>query len=277
VPFGRSGDFKIVASFDIGKLGPSQSAPVVVSYVAIWHWSLLLGCLILAPLFLMRSNRCGRAWTALIPVLVALPPCWMVEQSGGDGLGSLLLAPMVALAALALAGEPLARLRPVGRVLLAAAAFIVAMLLSMALSVGTGSGNWMNQRLPLSIVAGVCLVGGLALARACLRRRLGFGRLAFWWGVWSGVLTAMALLLVEAGLLFLVGRAVALESVFFMMLGPMLIAGLFMNVYVQPFVILASASQAYRRRLTALLGLAPAAEAAPAEAPAAAKGGEAAQ
>jgi hypothetical protein len=235
--------------------------------------------LVLAPLFLMRSNRHGRAWTALIPVLVALPPCWMLEQNVEDGLGSLMLAPMVALAALALAGEPLARLRPVGRVLLAAAAFVVAMLLSMVLSVGTKTGVWLTLLFPLSVIVGVCLVGGLTLARICLRQRLEFGRLAFWWGAWSGVLAAMALLLLEARPAFLSGRAMTLTSVLAMMLGPILIVGLFMNVYVQPFAILAFVSQTYRRRLTALLGLAPMAETLPPEAPAERmmEGGEAAQ
>jgi hypothetical protein len=42
------------------------------------------------------------------------------------------------------------------------------------------------------------------------------------------------------------------------MLGSMLMLGLFMNVYAQPFAILAFVSQTYRRRLASLLGLAPA-------------------
>jgi len=255
-----------------------------MSYVGAWHWHCLLGCLVLAPLFLVRANRRGRAWTALIPVLVALPPCLALEQSdNGTMIASWALAPMVALAALALAGEPLARVRPVGRVLLAATAFVVAMLLSMVLSVGMVAGNWTNIRLPLSLIAGFGLIGGLALARACLRRRFGFGRLAFWWGVWSGVLTAMVLLLVIVGTVFMSGGAVSLERALFAILAEMLIVGLFINVYAQPFAILAFASQTYRRRLTALLGLAPTVETPPAEEPpteapmAVAEGGEAAQ
>ena len=79
------GPLSIVASSDLGDLGPHESAPVVVEWQWYEHLPYFFGwLLILALLVVVRENRNGQAWTILIPSLLlafVLWP-WIVQLLG---------------------------------------------------------------------------------------------------------------------------------------------------------------------------------------------------
>ncbi len=114
------GPLSVVASSDLGDLGPHESEPVVVE----WHWYEHLPyffgwLLILALLVVVRENRNGQAWTILIPSLLlyfVLWP-WIVRLLGLDAsteeiLGDPIQLLIVGWTAVWLLSPWLARYRP---------------------------------------------------------------------------------------------------------------------------------------------------------------------
>ena len=107
---------QIVASKDIGKLGPSVSSPVTIS----WHWAYHLPgyliWLVVAVLLQRRENRTPQAWLILLPmvaVVVALRMLTRLLSLQGDSTdttGGFVLTVAVAWTCVWLASPSLSRL-----------------------------------------------------------------------------------------------------------------------------------------------------------------------
>ena len=112
---------QIVASQDIGKLGPSVSSPVTIS----WHWAYHLPgyliWLVVVVLLQRRENRTPQAWLILLPmaaVVVALRMLARLLSLQGDSTdttGGFVLTVAVAWTCVWLVSPSLSRLRAVQR------------------------------------------------------------------------------------------------------------------------------------------------------------------
>ncbi len=65
-------ELRLVASANLGSLGPKEGPPLVVPWKLAWSAIPLLPWAILPLLLLLRSNRNWRAWAIVIPYAVAL-------------------------------------------------------------------------------------------------------------------------------------------------------------------------------------------------------------
>lgn len=255
------GPLSIVASSDLGDLGPQESQPVVVEWQWYEHLPYFFGwLLILALLVVVRENRNGQAWTILIPSLLlyfVLWP-WIVRLLGLSSrteeiLGDPIQLLIVGWTAVWLLSPWLARYRPsvifllaLGLVLLIGAVFYFAVYQSLDLQP-------MLFFYPLAIFT--LLLGISLTARSChgvYRPKAFMAWLVLWLPIGAAISLGGMVVVV-----MIMNSSVAALSLFFLItltIGSSILAGLLYLLNL-PYMILAFRCPIYRERFQKILRL----------------------
>jgi hypothetical protein len=260
------GELRIVASQDIGQLGPKDGSPVLFHWRWYYHfptaplWALIV-LLLIAP----KANRHRQAWLILIPLALVLlvwhMPTVLLGMSDGSAeiLGCLIVSFAMAWAAVWLLGHRLGSRRRTTTFFL---------ILAVMLAVGVLSifclGDMDDPSMPLVAYATylgfavVCFLVAMMLSSRFCRKRFSPRRFGLWLLVWLGALCVGLALLV-----YLVANTMARQPVGGFLEGliviPMMAAILAGIVYLVnlPFLILSLKNPFYRRRLEAMFRVGP--------------------
>jgi hypothetical protein len=268
VPFTNTNQVTVVATADLGGLGPKEGVPVV----CVWHppppppplieriadatLELVLSAALLLPLFLYRPNRCAQAWAIWLPVAVSMVGiagtlCLLMD---GDKdtihvfcalvlgtAGTWLLAPLL-----------MSRRRWVGFFKTFPVLAGLSVLTFVPRLLGERGGGFVDARAIFAaglVVAAFVVALALALSGWCLRGRFSRFRLllwlAFWlWAVWTA--QALPVVVASSGQVDwweMLGGLVKAAGVTLALLLPLLLWSFF-----RPF---------YGERLVGLLGVRP--------------------
>jgi hypothetical protein len=247
---------RIVASQDVGQLGPRDGAPVVVAWR--WHyvipdWPLwaLLALLLVAP----RANRRRQAWLILVPLGLVLivwrMPATLLSMSDGvtESLGFLVVTGVMGWSMVWLLVPWLALRNRFLAFLSLSAVMLAVGLLSFYCNFADADG------LPLFVVYCLCvLIALLAMMITSLfcRKRCSLGRFLGWLIVWN-VAATMGLMLVYGALMALAAILMAdwrilVHVAMIMVFTALLVAGVLYALNL-PFLILAFKSPFYGDRL----------------------------
>jgi hypothetical protein len=185
-----SGPLSVVASSDLGELGPSLGEPTLVEWHWYYHLPRLAGWgLILLLLVLVKENRSLQAWTILIPFLLLSEILWpwrerllSLPSTSAEHYGLAYQWVVVAWSAVWLLSPWLARRHLV-------VAFFCA--LGLATTVGIVAQSGVSGRLDLSSAPLMAyaawifaLLLGFALSRLCCRKTYRLWRFMAWLFPW---------------------------------------------------------------------------------------------
>jgi hypothetical protein len=259
VPFKLSGPLQLIATQNLGPLGPTDGQPVVFDWThtqASWRW--LLPWLLLAALLARPVNRCRSAWAILIPlcfIQAVLYACDLTDLSGfANGMGAVLLRSLSALsfglAALWLNGDLLARYSRAHGLFHAIILLIFAGIFLLPTSAALASSDVRSFGAMYSI-AGTGLLVVLGLAGRCCRRKLGYWRFGLILSLLIFGLTLISFCSIMAWLVLHNSVPVPYLAILLSISSAALCVTLAIQAIVQPFMILAFANRFYRARLTA--------------------------
>ncbi len=232
--------------------------PTIVIWRSLYHFPsiglwVLLGLLLVLP----RANRTPRAWFVLLPVAVLLilnnaaVALFSLPDSSAQEMGFDVTLAAVAMAALFLLGDPLARLRPAVAVLAAAA---------VALAVGAVEyvgyfGLAPSESVGLGPVIAYCVAVAVWLSALVLARRAAgpschFGVFSAWMALWLWIGATLALLACAAYIVA-IAESDVLEQLPLIALTMLLAAVAFALLLLGltlPYLILAAKNTFYRAR-----------------------------
>jgi hypothetical protein len=190
----------IIASQDIGSLGPKQSAAVVVP----WRWyyhcpSLALWLLLVGLLLVVKDNRRAPAWLILVPVL-AVTVIWSLlarlvslPAESAESAGGFLVTLAASWAAVWLIAPWFAS-RKVAMALALALATMLAGGAAYFLSVyGLPSNADFSFGAGIHVVVTLALVLGTVLSGNCCRKSYRLGRFMAWLALWVVVVTTVSI------------------------------------------------------------------------------------
>lgn len=189
----------VVASSDLGDLGPSESEPAAVEWQ--WHYHLpsFAGWALIAVLLIfVRENRNRSAWLILIPFLALGEVIWpwtvrllsLPSRTGSD-YGLALHWLLVAWTAIWLMSPWLARRRPAAAFVLAAA--IVAIvgfagqlgsLLGLDIPFGFVQRMFLGESIMMYLISAFALLVAFVLSGRSCRRRYSPERFLAWLAPW---------------------------------------------------------------------------------------------
>jgi hypothetical protein len=186
VPLTTFGDFRIVASQDIGTLGPEQSTSVT------YHWSLarnlawILARGMLILLLMLKPNRTWRAWMALLPAFLtagfmSLLARFLYGMPVFLGDLSFLSSVPMGLGALWLLSYKVEALRGRRAFLTAAGILTVMCVVSGALYAGLNS---FSPYMVVCVLGALAVLPAMAAARFFCRKRYSAPRFMSWLLLW---------------------------------------------------------------------------------------------
>lgn len=277
VPFtAGAGPLSIVASQDLGDLGPDASAPAIIH----WRWyhhfpSLGLGVLLVALLFLPKFNRCAQAWLILLPVLAVSLAWSMVARllflsvEVAESFGGVLVALAASWAAVWLLAPWIARRRIVTGLVLAMVVMLAGGGVYFFSVYDLGSADEMMFPGVTHLVGALALLSATGLSAFNCRRKYQPRRYMAWLLLWT--MAAATVLVVLNVLLWLLGPMIfatifdgsgawEMLAMLVMALVFTCIAGGLLGVAIYlvnlPFLLLATRNPFYRDRFHDVLRLA---------------------
>jgi len=251
-----SGPLTIVASHDIGNLGPREGTPVVTHWSVILHVMPFLPWLVLAPFLFLHPNRNRQAWAVLIPVAVILGGLFLLggvlSTLAPDGIGVLFPVPFGLVLGLAIIWLFSYRMQNRNR---AGTLFFAAMLLAGAgvlTALAAGTGAFMFVHLIIHGAATVIFMLAFTGAASWCRRRFTtsrfIGALALCLILATAVVSLPFILLAIFSVLLSLGEpAVILSAIGGMLVGS-LVVGIVLLAMLVPFLVLSTVNQLYRQR-----------------------------
>lgn len=265
------GPLSIVASQDIGDLGPRDSAPAPIE----WRWyyhvpSLGLWGVLVALLVLVKPNRRVQAWLILLPVLAVVLAGSMLARllslppSAAESFGGFLVALAAAWAAVWLLAPWLAARRVAAGIPLALAVMLVVGAVFFVSVCDFGSIGELSFWIVVHLAGALALV--VATVLAARRCRSGYRPRPFmaWLLLWMLVVPIVGIpvaalltgLFTGGGLMEFV--AMLIMAVFSSLIGGVML-GMVLYLLNLPFLFLALRNSFYRERFQSALRLKPAA------------------
>ena len=261
VPFHAFGELTIVASGEIGDLGPAEGEAIAYHWRPLYNLAgVLPWLLVVAAFVLLKENRRGQALWILFPVLVIKGILWgIVTLLSVAGMPSQGLPLFHALADCLLIGfamnwllaERIGHRNRFAPWLLAVIVFAAVWGVSL---VGIGTGI---EAAGVSIMIGVTVaILMLAFALAGFHCRKTFGPIQFclWTALWVLVFTVGLFLVVALIQIMSMG----LQYAAMMLLGILMVGGIYGGVLVVallPFEIILLANTFWRKRFEAVFGI----------------------
>jgi len=262
VPLTTFGELKIVASADIGELGPKDSDAAVCE----WKWyygasALALWAVLVLAIVLVKANRNPQALFVLVPLAVEIAVWSVVKKiipfpylsTGTQAVYSL----MVGVTVLWLLSHWLGNRNRFVAFLLALVIMAVAGAAGV-ISYNEYSGETLSSTIGCAILALMMLFAFVLTGWWCRKRYSGL-RFTLWLGVWNVVVFLGTSIVVFVGTGILRGIPEWWSELWFVMTSIVLIEALICGgcVYaiVLPFMILAMRSSFYRQRFYACLHL----------------------
>jgi len=262
VPLTMFGELKVVASADIGGLGPKESDAAVCE----WKWyygasALALWAVLVLAIVLVKANRNPQALFVLVPLAVEIAVWSVVKKiipfpylsTGTQAVYSL----MVGVTILWLLSHWLGNRNRFVAFLLALVIMAVAGAAG-AISYNEYSGEMLSSTIGCAIFALMMLFAFVLTGWWC-RKRYSSLRFILWLGVWNAVVFLGTFIVVLVGTGILRGIPEWWSELWFVMTSIVLIEALICGgcVYaiVLPFMILALRRSFYRQRFYACLRL----------------------
>lgn len=262
VPLHAFGELKIVASGDIGDLGPKEGTAILYNWTPLYNVAgLLPWLLVVAGFVLFKENRRAQALWILLPVVVFKGILWgflaiMSKLAGFPSEISLLFTSLADCLLIGfvlswLLGDRIGNRNRFATWLLAIVVFTVVWALSLV-SIGLTT-----EAMGVSILIGVTVgIFMLSFALAGFNCRKAFGPIKFclWMALWVVVFTF--------GLFLVIGLVQTLsmggEYVVQMLVGILMAGGIYSGVLIVallPFEIILLANTFWRKRFEAVFGL----------------------
>ena len=254
---------KIVAAYDLGKLGAAEGKPVLVQ----WGWfdgkpTLPLWILLAAFLIVPQQNRKWQAWLILvIPLLaIALRLFYFIPTLGSSAEFDLLIQLIVTFA---IAWASVWLLAPYFSTGTRRRAFGAALAIMLAVGVAgyvAYFGFWTESGTPGTVLmfwltGSLSLLFALTLSGTCSRKRFAPGMIAAWMLLWLRLFTVGAVVTMFVASIAIGG---GIDIVMLGMFVPMLaISGAILSAFLYavnlPVLILAGTTDCYRQRLRAMV------------------------
>ncbi len=249
------GELRIVASQDIGELGPKEGKAGIYNWK--WYYNVLplslLFTLVLLLVF-VRANRTPRAWLIFVPLLIVNFLWSLFAKVLNFGPADMMVFSVlfhsyaVGIAALWLLGHKIANRSRFTTFLLALAIMVIAGLIGI---VSYGMTDLSNEGLTILMCLGVLaftmLFGFVLAGRRCRNR---YSNLCFmlWLALWCEVVCVVSTLVFYSIMLAIYRPSISLFIILFQLLTMGLIFGLCAYVIVLPYMILAFRSSFFRQR-----------------------------
>lgn len=249
------GELKIVASQEIGQLGPKEGEAVIYNWK--WYYNVLRSLLwlgLIPLLVVVKGNRNPRAWLIFIP-LVIVNLCWSIFTRflGTGSISTAMFSVMfhslaVGIAALWLLGHKIGNRNRFVTFLLALAIMAVAALAGV---ISYGMTDFSGQApailMFLAVLAFTMLLAFVLTGWRC-RNRYGNLRFMLWLALWC-VVTCVASMFVFILIMFAAGGVpISIFALLLSFLAAGLIFGLCAYVILLPYMILAFRSSFFRQR-----------------------------
>jgi hypothetical protein len=262
VPLYVNGDLKIVASWDLGGLGPTEGPPTVFAWGPPGLLPQFIPWLVVLLLLLLPVNRSARAWWIWAPVAAVGAVVFLPESMLGalpsevmSALLDVIRAGTFGLAAVWLLAPHLVRKRPLGTF-----ACVLGVMAGVGMTTAAVIQDWGDLldtlAIPVVIAVGVAaLVLALAMALAGWAHRASGSRLPVTLGLLLAVAATWIAILLPFFLVAVYSRAGRLPWLEFF--GPVLVISALTFAVLVPFLVLSFASPLFGARLCALLHLTP--------------------
>jgi hypothetical protein len=249
-------------------LGPREGKPVIYDWK--WHYNLggfgLWIVLVLALVF-VRENRNWRVLWVFLPLgIVSMMwlgfiECMDVGSRETEMFGGLCQSGAFCITILWLLGHKVGRGNRIVTFILALVAMSIVGFVGIASYCGLELSGDMAVFVIVLALAMVTLVMGLVLAGWSCRRRFGGLRFCLWLLVWTLIACIMNILIVSAVMWVVAPPPVSVSEVLAQIGIFVLVLGLCVYSANLPYVLLGLASRFFRKRLYALAGVRPVADA----------------
>jgi len=249
------GDLRIVASHDIGELGPKEGKAVIYNWK--WYYNILPLSLFFALILLIvfvRANRTPRSWLIFVPLLI-VNLLWSIflKALGADSVQASVFSILfhsytVGIASLWLLGHKIANRRRFITFLLALVIMAVTGLIGI-ISYGMTdfSGEGFAVLMLLGVLAFTMLLGFVLSGFMC-RNRYSNLRFMLWLALWC-VLVCMVVSMAFISIMFVIdGPPTSIFQILLAFVPISLIFGLCTYVIIVPYMILAFRSSFFRQR-----------------------------
>ncbi|MHC4085349.1 MAG: hypothetical protein ACYSWZ_02895 [Planctomycetota bacterium] len=250
----KFGELRIVASQDIGELGPKEGKAVIYNWK--WYHSVLplsLFFTLVLILVFVRANRTPRAWLIFVPLLIVNLLWSLLSKILGVGSANMVVFSVlfhsytVGIASLLLLGHKIANRRRFITFLLALAIMAVASLIGV---ISYGMTDFSNEGLAIIIILGVLalsmLLGFVLSGRRC-RNHYSNLRFMLWLALWCVVVCTVITAVFYSIMFVISGSSVPILILLaFVLIG--LVFGLCAYVIIVPYMILAFRSPFFRQR-----------------------------
>ncbi len=246
-----AGELKLVASSDIGELGPKEAEPVVFN----WKWyynapTAILWLILLATLVLIKDNRNPQAWLILVPVvIVTLLASLLIRllPRGFEIVTVIIQTFCVGIAVIWLLAHKLGNRNRLATFLLSL--IIMAIIAIAGESQITSNFSLKSSTVTIVFMLTLTLLLGMTMSGVMCRKRYNGVRFMLWLLLWSIVSAAIIMFVFMAIMLFSISAS--LDNIrMILMQVPIggLAYGLFVYLINLPFMILVLRSGFYRKR-----------------------------
>ncbi len=249
------GELRIVASQDIGELGPKEGKAVAYNWK--WYYNILplsLFFTLILLLVFVRANRTPRAWLIFVPLLIVNLLWSIFLKVLGTGsvqtsvFSVLFHSYTVGIASLWLLGHKIANRRRFITFLLTLVIMAVTGLIGI---VSYGMTDFSDEGLAILMCLGVLaftMLLGFVLAGWMCRNRYSNLRFMLWLALWCEVVCLTSMLVFYSIMQAIYRFSISLSEILFEVFPAGLIFGLCAYVIVLPYMILAFRSSFYRQR-----------------------------
>ncbi len=255
-----SGELRIVPTANLGDLGPDEGDEVTYSWIWYYHLpNLLLWLVLIAALIFVKGNHNPQALLILIPFII-VNILWIIfKKVMSMPLAESYLYYMVfnsftvGIAVLWLLGHILGKLNGIVVFLTALAIMIVIGILCL---ISYGCVEFSNQTIgviALQAILILSLLPGFALTRWRCRKRYGNIRFMLNLGFWIMIFCFINVIVTFFVVSTFQNSSVSIGTILPMLLISGLVIGVFVNVAVFPFMILAIRNPFFRERFYTLL------------------------
>jgi len=249
------GELRIVASQDIGELGPKEGRAVIYNWK--WYYNVLPLLLFFALVLLLvfvRANRTPRAWLIFVPLLIVNLLWSLFSKVLGGGSADMVVFSVlfhsyaVGIAAVWLLGHKIANRNRFTTFLLALAIMAIAGLIGIISYGMTDLSTETVGVLMLLAVLAFTMLFGFVLAGWRCRKRYSNLRFMLWLALWCVVVCVASILVFYSIMLAIARPSISLFTILLQLSIVGLVFGLCAYVIVLPYMILAFRSSFFRQR-----------------------------
>jgi hypothetical protein len=257
-----AGQLKVVASQDIGDLGPKESKAVAYHWKWYYHLpGLFLWAILVLALVLIKANRDRRAWLILVPLLIVyllwsvFKQVLHVPSAQAEMFGMMVSSLTVGVAVLWLVGDKIGNRNRFVTFLLA---LVIMAATGVAGAVSYGMADFSEQTLSVLIFLAVSalsmLVGFVLAGRRCRKHYSGVVFM-LWLAVWVIAAAMASMLVLYTSAFIMQGASISAFIVLMLACVGGLVFGLCVYIINLPYMILGLRNAFFRERFYACLRL----------------------